>query len=259
RVGVVGPRRPRPARRRQGQRGRGARARARTDYVGARGGRGPGARRGARDGRRACAVARRRGGRPPRRRRGGRASRAPPARRRALGLAAAAGALGVDGAADVRRALCERVALLDDDARARWRTRLLEAAPALPGGGADWGTPADDARGRRRAAAPDTLPLLRSWAAWSRAVADGEIGAPAAEPRPLLLGAAGPASGATAAPGGDEDAEAPGEALLRVVGSLVDEGAPVERDLLQRAEVLGERVGRAPEDDGPAWDASAGT
>jgi len=178
---------------------------------------------------------------------------------RALWLAAAAGALGDDGAADVRRALRERVALLDDDARARWRTRLLEAAPALPGGGADWGTPADDARGRRRAAAPDTLPLLRSWAAWSRAVADGEIVAPAAEPRPLLLGAAGPASGATAAPGGDEDAEAPGEALLRVVGSLVDEGAPVERDLLQRAEVLGERVGRAPEDDGPAWDASAGT
>src|SRR5690606_19019256 len=170
---------------------------------------------------------------------------------RALWPAAAARAPGDGGAADVRRALRQRVALLDDDARARWRTRLLEAAPALPGGGADWGTPADDARGRRRAAAPDTLPLLRSWAAWSRAVVDGEIVAPAAEPRPLLLGAAGPASGATAAPGGDEDAEAPGEALLRVVGSLVDEGAPVARDLLQRAEVLGERGGRAPAADRP--------
>src|SRR5690606_15169231 len=72
------------------------------------------------------------------------------------------------------------------------------------------------------------------------------------------LGAAAAPSGATAAPGGDQDAEAPGGALLRVVGSLVEEGAPVERDVPQRADVRGGPVGRAPEVDGLAWDAPAG-
>ena len=173
---------------------------------------------------------------------------------RALWRAAAAGHLGDDGVAVVRAALAERVALLDDDAHARWRARLLEAAPALPGSGDDWGSPeagaADGPGTRRRAAAPDALPLLRSWTAWSRAVVAGEVALPAPAPGPLALGASS---------GGTDGERAPGTALLRVVGSLVNEGAPVERDLLERAELLADRVGRAPEDDGPEWDASAGT
>ncbi|MFE6233806.1 hypothetical protein [Cellulosimicrobium sp. NPDC057862] len=181
---------------------------------------------------------------------------------RALWRAAAAGHLGDDGVAVVRAALADRVALLDDDAHARWRARLLEAAPALPESGDDWGSPEADASGtRRRTAAPDALPLLRSWTAWSRAVVAGEIVLPAA-PGPLALGASSGSTGATpAAPGTAETpgaAPAPGAALLRVVGSLVNEGAPVERGLLERAELLADRVGRAPEDDGPEWDASAG-
>ena len=182
---------------------------------------------------------------------------------RALWRAAAAGHLGDDGVAVVRAALAERVALLDDDAHARWRARLLEAAPALPGSGDDWGSPevgaADGSGTRRRAAAPDALPLLRSWTAWSRAVVAGEVALPAAAPGPLALGAS---SGTTGTPGTaatPSGAPAPGAALLRVVGSLVNEGAPVERGLLERAELLADRVGRAPEDDGPEWDASAGT
>ncbi|MBN0040632.1 hypothetical protein JN535_10700 [Cellulosimicrobium cellulans] len=183
---------------------------------------------------------------------------------RALWRAAAAGHLGDDGVAVVRAALAERVALLDDDAHARWRARLLEAAPALPGSGDDWGSPEADASGaRRRAAAPDALPLLRSWAAWSRAVVAGEIALPMAAPGPLAPGASsGSTGGAPAAPGTaatPSGPPAPGAALLQVVGSLVDEGAPVERDLLERAELLADRVGRAPEDDGPGWDAPAGT
>ncbi|WP_264029228.1 hypothetical protein [Cellulosimicrobium sp. SH8] len=186
---------------------------------------------------------------------------------RALWRAAAAGHLGNDGVAVVRAALAERVALLDDDAHARWRARLLEAAPALPGSGGDWGSPeavaADGPGSRRRAAAPDALPLLRSWTAWSRAVVAGEVGLPTAAPRPLALGASSGSTGAPpAAPGTaatPSGAPAPGAALLRVVGSLVNEGAPVERGLLERAELLADRVGRAPEDDGPEWDASAGT
>ncbi|WP_313662407.1 hypothetical protein [Cellulosimicrobium cellulans] len=186
---------------------------------------------------------------------------------RALWRAAAAGHLGDDGVAVVRAALAERVALLDDDAHARWRARLLEAAPALPASGDDWGSPeagAPDGSGtRRRAAAPDALPLLRSWTAWSRAVVAGEIALPAAARGPLALGASssvttgdtGTVPGTAATPSG---APAPGAALLRVVGSLVNEGAPVERGLLERAELLADRVGRAPEDDGPEWDASAG-
>ncbi|WP_454730108.1 hypothetical protein [Cellulosimicrobium protaetiae] len=183
---------------------------------------------------------------------------------RALWRAAAAGHLGDDGVAVVRAALADRVALLDDDAHARWRARLLEAAPALPGNGDDWGSPeagaADGPGTRRRAAAPDALPLLRSWTAWSRAVVAGEVALPTAAPGPLALGASsgstGAAPGTAATPSGDPG---PGAALLRVVGSLVNEGAPVERGLLERAELLADRVGRAPEDDGPEWDASAGT
>ncbi|MFD6031632.1 hypothetical protein ACFWE5_13040 [Cellulosimicrobium funkei] len=168
---------------------------------------------------------------------------------RALWVAAAAGHLGGDGVEVVRRALAERVALLDDDARARWRARLLEAAPSLPeppADGAAWGSPetAEDVAGaRRRAAAPDALPLLRSWTAWSRALVAGEVAVPAPDPGPLPAGTP----------------EAPGAALLRVVASLVDEGAPVERGLLDRAALLDERVGRAPREDGPGWDAPAGT
>lgn len=186
---------------------------------------------------------------------------------RALWRAAAAGHLGDDGVAVVRAALAERVALLDDDAHARWRARLLEAAPALPGSEDDWGSPeagaADGSGARRRAAAPDALPLLRSWTAWSRAVVAGEIALPAAAPGPLTLGASSDTTGGTGTVPGTaatpSDAPAPGAALLRVVGSLVNEGAPVERGLLERAELLADRVGRAPEDDGPEWDASAGT
>lgn len=168
---------------------------------------------------------------------------------RALWVAAAAGHLGGDGVEVVRRALAERVALLDDDARARWRARLLEAAPSLPeppADGAAWGSPeaaGDVAGARRRAAAPDALPLLRSWTAWSRALVAGEVAVPAPDPGPLPAGTP----------------EAPGAALLRVVASLVDEGAPVERGLLDRAALLDERVGRAPREDGPGWDAPAGT
>ncbi len=185
---------------------------------------------------------------------------------RALWRAAAAGHLGDDGVAVVRAALAERVALLDDDAHARWRARLLEAAPALPGSGDDWGSPevgaADRSGTRRRAAAPDALPLLRSWTAWSRAVVAGEVALPAAAPGPLALGASSGTTGTTGTTGTaatPSGATAPGAALLRVVGSLVNEGAPVERGLLERAELLADRVGRAPEDDGPEWDASAGT
>ncbi|MBE9928325.1 hypothetical protein G8C93_20815, partial [Cellulosimicrobium cellulans] len=162
-------------------------------------------------------------------------------------------------------------------------TRLLEAAPSLPeppDDGAAWGSPeaAGDAAGaRRRAAAPDALPLLRSWTTWSRALVAGDVAVPAPDARPLLTGAPTPAvapvsvslgapvSGATdSAPvgGADDPAgtpEAPGAALLRVVASLVDEGAPVERGLLDRAALLDERVGRAPREDGPGWDAPAGT
>lgn len=168
---------------------------------------------------------------------------------RALWVAAAAGHLGGDGVEVVRRALAARVALLDDDARGRWRARLLEDAPslpALPADGAAWGSPesAGDAAGaRRRTAAPDALPLLRSWTAWSRALVAGEVAVPAPDPGPLPAGTP----------------EAPGAALLRVVASLVDEGAPVERGLLDRAALLDERVGRAPREDGPGWDAPAGT
>jgi hypothetical protein len=168
---------------------------------------------------------------------------------RALWVAAAAGHLGGDGVEVVRRALAARVALLDDDARARWRARLLEDAPslpALPADGAAWGSPesAGDAAGaRRRTAAPDALPLLRSWTAWSRALVAGEVAVPAPDPGPHPAGTP----------------EAPGAALLRVVASLVDEGAPVERGLLDRAALLDERVGRAPREDGPGWDAPAGT
>ncbi|ARK04224.1 hypothetical protein B8281_05185 [Cellulosimicrobium sp. TH-20] len=168
---------------------------------------------------------------------------------RALWVAAAAGHLGGDGVEVVRRALAERVALLDDDARARWRARLLEAAPSLPeppADGAAWGSPeaaGDVAGARRRAAAPDALPLLRSWTAWSRALVAGEVAVPAPDPGPLPAGTP----------------EAPGAALLHVVASLVDEGAPVERELLDRAALLDERVGRAPREDGPGWDAPAGT
>ncbi|SDF12874.1 hypothetical protein SAMN04487781_0401 [Cellulosimicrobium cellulans] len=168
---------------------------------------------------------------------------------RALWVAAAAGHLGGDGVEVVRRALAERVALLDDDARARWRAPLLEDAPslpALPADGAAWGSPesAGDAAGaRRRTAAPDALPLLRSWTAWSRALVAREVAVPAPDPGPLPAGTP----------------EAPGAALLRVVASLVDEGAPVERGLLDRAALLDERVGRAPREDGPGWDAPAGT
>lgn len=168
---------------------------------------------------------------------------------RALWVAAAAGHLGGDGVEVVRRALAERVALLDDDARARWRARLLDAAPSLPeppADGAAWGSPeaaGDVAGARRRAAAPDALPLLRSWTAWSRALVAGEVAVPAPDPGPLPAGTP----------------EAPGAALLHVVASLVDEGAPVERGLLDRAALLDERVGRAPREDGPGWDAPAGT
>ncbi len=179
---------------------------------------------------------------------------------RALWRAAAAGHLGDDGVTVVRAALAERVDLLDDDAHARWRARLLEAAPALPGSGDDWGSPevgaADGSGTRRRAAAPDALPLLRSWTAWSRAVVAGEVALPTAAPGPL---APGESSGTTPGAATPSGAPAPGAALLRVVGSLVNEGAPVERGLLERAELLADRVGRAPEDDGPEWDASAGT
>ncbi|WP_171468528.1 hypothetical protein [Cellulosimicrobium sp. 72-3] len=168
---------------------------------------------------------------------------------RALWVAAAAGHLGGDGVEVVRRALAERVALLDDDARARWRARLLEEAPSLPerpSEGEAWGSPeaaGGTAGTRRRAAAPDALPLLRSWTAWSRALVAGEVAVPAPTPGPLPPGTP----------------EAPGAALLRVVASLVDEGAPVERGLLDRAALLDERVGRAPREDGPGWDAPAGT
>ncbi|MET7132714.1 hypothetical protein MT994_01170 [Cellulosimicrobium sp. MI9406] len=168
---------------------------------------------------------------------------------RALWVAAAAGHLGGDGVEVVRRALAERVALLDDDARARWRARLLDAAPSLPeppADGAAWGSPeaaGDVAGARRRAAAPDALPLLRSWTAWSRALVAGEVAVLAPAPGPLPAGTS----------------EAPGAALLRVVASLVDEGAPVERGLLDRAALLDERVGRAPREDAPGWDAPAGT
>ena len=215
---------------------------------------------------------------------------------RALWVAAAAGHLGGDGVEVVRRALAERVALLDDDARARWRARLLEAAPSLPAAPADgaaWGSPeaAGDAAGarrraaapaalpggragaagsrgrggvasaalrgegqgpaaagaaagaRRRAAAPAARPLLRASTAWARALVAGEVAVPAPDPGPLPAGTP----------------EAPGAALLHVVASLVDEGAPVERGLLDRAALLDERVGRAPREDGPGWDAPAGT
>ncbi|MDF2807824.1 MAG: hypothetical protein K0S43_2770 [Cellulosimicrobium sp.] len=152
---------------------------------------------------------------------------------RALWRAAAAGHLGDDGVAVVRAALAERVALLDDDAHARWRARLLEAAPALPASEGDWGSPeaADGSGTRRPAAAPDALPLLRSWTAWSRAVVAGEIALPAAAPGPLTLGASSDTTGGTGTVPGTaatpSDAPAPGAALLRVVGSLVNEGAPV--------------------------------
>ncbi len=167
---------------------------------------------------------------------------------RALWVAAAAGHLGGDGVEVVRRALAERVALLDDDARGRWRARLLEEAPSLPerpSEGEAWGSPeaaGGTAGTRRRAAAPDALPLLRSWTAWSRALVAGRSRCPR---RPRAPPARTP--------------EAPGAALLRVVASLVDEGAPVERGLLDRAALLDERVGRAPREDGPGWDAPAGT
>ncbi|MGO1333337.1 hypothetical protein, partial [Cellulosimicrobium funkei] len=79
--------------------------------------------------------------------------------------------------------------------------------------------------------------------AWSRALVAGEVAVPAPDPGPLPAGTP----------------EAPGAALLHVVASLVDEGAPVERGLLDRAALLDERVGRAPREDGPGWDAPAGT
>ncbi|UTT59021.1 hypothetical protein [Cellulosimicrobium cellulans] len=113
---------------------------------------------------------------------------------RALWVAAAAGHLGGDGVEVVRRALAERVALLDDDARGRWRARLLEEAPSLPerpSEGEAWGSPeaaGGTAGTRRRAAAPDALPLLRSWTAWSRALVAGEVAVPAPTPGPSRPG-----------------------------------------------------------------------
>jgi len=167
---------------------------------------------------------------------------------RALWLAAAEGVLDDDARDVVRAGLADRLALLDDPARSRLRRRVLDAAPALPTAqGDDWGTPADPG-----ATAPDALGVLRSWAGWARAVGSGAIAGPTGATEP------GPVPAGERSPGPDEPVTA-ARALLRVVASLVDEGAPVERDLLDRAELLGERVGRAPEDDGPEWDAADGT
>lgn len=171
---------------------------------------------------------------------------------RALWLATAEGLVD-DGARDVVRAgLADRLALLDDPARSRLRAHLLDAAPALPGADGGWGTPAEP-----DGAGADTLGVLRAWVGWSRAVAAGTVAVPTttAEPGPVPpRRTAGVGTGA----GADDPVTARGT-LLRVVGSLVDEGAPVERDLLDRAELLGERVGRAPAEDGPEWDATTGT
>jgi hypothetical protein len=160
---------------------------------------------------------------------------------RALWVAAADGLLGGEGADVVRAGLAQRLALLDDAARARLRTVLLVEPPALPGNDSGWGTPTG---------APDQLETLRAWAGWSHAVVAGEVVVPAP---------AGPAGDPVTTAGAPGAAVTAGDALLRVVTSLVDEGAPIERDLLQRAELLGERVGRTAEDDGPAWDAPVGS
>ncbi len=158
---------------------------------------------------------------------------------RALWVAAAAGHLGGDGVEVVRRALAERVALLDDDARGRWRARLLEEAPSLPerpSEGEAWGSPeaaGGTAGTRRRAAAPDALPLLRSWTAWSRA-RGGEVAVPAPTPGPSRPGPRGARRGA-----------APRRRVARGRGSARGARAP------DRAALLDERVGRAPREDGP--------
>ncbi len=140
---------------------------------------------------------------------------------RALWLAAAAGLLGPAGTESVRDALAQRVGLLDAGARDRLRLALLAEAPALGGGGDSWGSPSG---------ARDDLEVLRAWAAWARAASDGQGDGASTEPARA--------------------------AVLSVVSSVVDEGAPVERDLLGRAETLSERVGRAPGEE-QEWSAPA--
>ncbi|MCB7136007.1 hypothetical protein [Cellulosimicrobium marinum] len=155
---------------------------------------------------------------------------------RALWVAAASGALGGDGDAVVRDALRRRVDLLDAAGHDRLRGRLLAAPPALGGGGDAWGT----AGGEAESAA------VRAWAAWADALAD-------------VTETAGPSASTEASTGtsaGDEAGAEPD--LLDVVASLVDEGAPVERDLLDRADALSVQVGRAPAEAERAWSAAAG-
>lgn|GEM_PF-1733658 len=164
---------------------------------------------------------------------------------RALWLAAADGALGAEAADAVRAGLAGRVALLADDARSRLRTDLLAQAPAL--GAVDgWGSPTG---------ARDDLGTLRAWVAWSRDTADGDLAVTSAGTE-AAGGPAGDGAAETSTGGAGADDEA-SSSLADLVSSLVDEGAPVERDLLDRAEALSERVGRAPDDE-RRWSAPAG-
>ncbi|WP_435737432.1 hypothetical protein V5D56_02210 [Cellulosimicrobium sp. PMB13] len=162
---------------------------------------------------------------------------------RALWLAAAAGLLGDAGDRTVRDALAQRTGLLDAGAHDRLRGALLAEPPALGGGGGDdWGSPS----GVR-----DELGVLRAWAAWARAAADGALlpAPPTGDDVPVAADAA-----VAGVPLATDPARA---ALQTVVSSVVDEGAPVERDLLDRADELNARVGRERERDQPAWDAPA--
>ncbi len=154
---------------------------------------------------------------------------------RALWLAAAAGLLGDAADRTVRDALVQRVGLLDVGAHDRLRGALLAEPPALGGGGGDWGSPSG---------ARDDLGVLRAWSAWARAAAEGAL---------VPAGADGTAAGVPAA------TDPARTALRSVVSSVLDEGAPVERDLLDRADELDALVGRERERDQPGWDASAGS
>ncbi|MBD8078576.1 hypothetical protein [Cellulosimicrobium arenosum] len=170
---------------------------------------------------------------------------------RSLWRAAAAGLLDPAARAAVGSAVAERVGLLDGGAQDRLRAKLLETAPRITGSdGSGWGTPAGTV---------DELGVLRAWHGWAQA-----LGAGPGSAAPGPVGTAGsdsenPGPGPGAADGPGDGAGIPVSTALRtVVDSLADEGAPVERDLLARAEVLNDRVGREPEDGGPSWDATAG-
>ena len=174
---------------------------------------------------------------------------------RLLWRAAAAGMLGAGAVRPVQRALVERVALAHRDQWGIDKGDLVAHAPQL---------------GFLTSAGPDPLgtlgteAILGTWATWAERMATHEIREQrAVAAAPFGRAAADPSS--TAGPSGTADpSSTAGEVeqiqrgLDRVVLSLASEGGPRERELLQRIDLLGARLGKVANTEPQWWAGSAG-